>query len=113
MPDNPAMGGASPPAIGAWLIVLLGAFASGVETGLMATIGYLSQWALKAPKNVSNWLAPTVTAVVCLGAYAVLHRPSWPIGEDWIRAWAVWSLAAMGVGSVAGHTGGAAATNTL
>jgi len=111
MPD---VGGAKPAGIGVSLVVVLGAFAAGVEPGLMFLLGLGSQWALKAPAKVKDYIGVVVALVACLGAYAILHHvPGFYAQEAWWRAACVWSLAALGAGSVAGQTGAAPKTNSL
>ena len=99
-------------AVPAWIVGVLGAFALGVDTGLMAVIGYAGQWFLKAPKSVPTWAAQAGIVAVCLGCYAGLHHPAPPI-EDWLVAACKWSLTALGVSSLAAGTKGAPRTDSL
>ena len=110
----PLPGGVAPVGAMVWVMAICGAFALGVEQGLMLGLGYVSQWAVKAPKNIQDWQAAAIMVGACLTAYSILHHEAglW-FREPWIQACAVWSLAAFGAGSLAGHTGGAPGTNKL
>lgn len=100
--------------VAGWVIAILGAFATGFENGLILLVGYASQWGTKAPSKVKDWLAPVITIAACFVAFFLIHRPAaFPPSEQWVRDFAFWSLAALGAGSLAGHTGGAAKTNSL
>lgn len=99
----------------AWLVAIFGAFALSHEMGWACALGYVSQWALKAPKNVPNWIPPAAVAIVCAAVWVFVlgHRPSMPIPTEWWADFGPWALSAMGAASAAGHTGGAPRTNSI
>ena len=108
-----SLGGAHPLGISAWLLAIVGAFAVSPELGSVVAIGYLIQWTLKAPAKLQGWIAPVVAVGSCLGAYWFFHPPTTGLTQQWLQAWAMWTLAALGGGSAAGATKGAAGTNAL
>lgn len=99
----------------AWLVAIFGAFALSREMGWACAIGYVSQWAVKAPKNVPDWAAPLTMAVVCgaVWVFVLGHKPTLPIPTQWWAEFGPWALAAMGAASASGRTGGAPKTNAL
>lgn len=99
-----------------WLVGILMAFAVSSELGWAALIGYASQWSLKAPKGIPDWVAPSATVVGCLAVwtFALGHIPkAWPPPQSWTKDAIEWALSALGVGTAAGHTAGAPRTNSL
>lgn len=103
-------------AVPAWLAAIVGAWFISPELGAASLIGYAGQWALKAPKQIRDWAAPLIVVVVCLGVWTVGlgHMPAaFPPPREWWAAFATWATAALGIGSVSGHTGGAPRTNSI
>jgi len=109
------MGGLSVIGLPAWLIGVLSSWAISFEVGSAATLGYAVQWALKAPERVANWIAPVVVLLggASLYIFVLGHPPTFPITNSWVSGLVLWIAAALGVGSAAGHTGGAPATNSI
>ena len=102
-------------AIAAWLVAILTAWGTlGFEAAVLAAIGYLHQW-FKAPKGWRTDATQAAVALLCVGVYYLFHHPAgwWPLSEAWGHDAAMWTLAALGVGSVAGSTKGAPPTNSL
>lgn len=107
--ENGAKGGVA----AAWLVVFLLALSTGVENGLIVLIGYGGQW-LKSMQKFPTVLAQLLLLLLCGGVYALLHKPAVvPPDETWIKAAATWSLAALGVTSIAAGTRGAPKTDSL
>lgn len=106
------LGGAHAVGLSSWAIAIVMAFASSLDNGLLVSLGYVSQWALKAPVRVRDWVAPVVTFGVGFGIYWLRHQTA-TFDEAWITACATWCLAAIGIASASGRTGGAPKTNTL
>lgn len=114
MPDLP--GGSNAVAVPSWLAAIVGAWFVSPELGTAATVGYVSQWALKAPARIRDWVAPAAVVLSCLLLYVFVlgHAPKdWHPDRAWFAAFATWAAAALGIGSAAGRTGGAAKTNSL
>lgn len=105
------MEGTSKVGVSAWALAVIGAFAVSLEAGLMAVVGYAGQWLLHAPKRVPSWAGSALVVVVCAGAFWLLN-PHAKLDRSFVVAAAQWALAALGVGSLAGHTAGAPATNS-
>lgn len=99
----------------AWLVAILGAFAISKEMGWSCLIGYVSQWILKAPAKVPDWVPPLATVAVCAAVWVFVlgHMPTVPIPTKWWADFGPWALAAMGAASASGRTGGAPRTNSL
>lgn len=106
--------GVKTPAVAAWLVGIAFAFSTSLENGLLVSLGYVSQWALKAPAKVRDWLAPLLVTVACIGSFAALHHAAGFYAKySWWQDAIKWSLAALGIASAAGRTGGAAKTNSM
>lgn len=109
--DDPK--GAHGAVVSTWLAAILLAFGTSTEAGLLLTIGYLGQW-LKAFKRIPTNLAQLGLVAICVAVYAGLHRPAvLPPPEAWRVAAATWALAALGTGSIAASTRGAAKTDSM
>lgn len=100
----------------AWMVALIGAWSLSFEVGAAATVGYVAQWTLKAPGKIRDWVAPLVTFGVCALLWCTVlgHAPkAFPLTREWVGAFLLWTLSAMGASSAAGRTGGAPPTNSL
>lgn len=110
------MGGASNIGVPAWLAAVIGAYAISFELGAAATVGYVSQWTLKAPARIKDWVAPVAVVTACLVLYIFVlgHMPAhWRPDREWFAGFIGWAATAMGVASAAGRTSGAPKTNSL
>lgn len=99
-----------------WIVGIIGAFALSREMGWATVIGYLSQWGLKAPKGVPDWVAPVTVTLVCAAVWCFIlgNTPkALPIPTAWWGDFGTWAFAAMGAGSAAGRTAGAPKTNSV
>ncbi len=106
------MGNTNKYGVSAWVVAVLLSFGVSIETGVLVSIGYLSQWLLKAPRGLNNVVASAIVIVVAFGAFwlfnlhAHINQAFFVVGFKWVAG-------AIGVGSLAGQTNGAAATNSL
>jgi hypothetical protein len=106
------MGGTNKYAVSGWVVAVLLSFGVSIETGVLTSVGYLSQWLLKAPKGLNNVAASGISIVVAFGAFWLFNLHA-PINQQFFIVGAKWVAGAIGIGSLAGQTNGAAATNSL
>lgn len=96
-----------------WVMALLLAFSQSTEAGLLLSIGYAGQW-VKSAKKVPTLITQLGLVALCVTVYAALHRPeTMPPSEAWRVSAAMWALAALGTGTLAASTRGAAKTDSM